>query len=327
MKIISLFSGSGGLDLGLIQAGHQIVWAIDNYYDAYMTYKINIGDHIILADIRDISPIDIPAADVVIGGFPCQGFSVANTGRSKEDKRNVLYMEMIKFIRHIKPMFFIAENVKGILNLAKGKVFEMILGDFNDMEYCVQHKILKAADFGVPQKRERVFIVGRRRDVKFDMLFPKPTHTAPQLADSLGLKPWVSIGEALASIPDPDQPHSLKNHTYSKYKLRFNGYLGHRTIDPSKPSPTVTARGDDRGGVVVLHHPSNKRRMSARELATVQSFPLDFEFFGTQSSVYRQIGNSVPPPLGLAIGKSLSKLSPKTQKAICYEPIQPNSNF
>ena len=107
----------------------------------------------------------------------------------------------------------------------------------------------------------------------------------------------------MKNIPDPDLPHALKNHEYSKYKLRFNGYIGHRRIDPNQPAPTVTARGDDKGGVVVLHHPNNLRRMSCRELATVQSFPLDFEFYGTRSSVYRQIGNAVPPLLAKAIAE------------------------
>lgn len=100
------------------------------------------------------------------------------------------------------------------------------------------------------------------------------------------LKSWVTIMEALNSVP---------NHECSKYKLRFNGHLGHRHIDPRKPSPTVTARGDEKGGVVVLHHPSNKRRMTARELAAVQSFPDNFVFAGTKTSAYRQIANAVPP--------------------------------
>ncbi len=93
------------------------------------------------------------------------------------------------------------------------------------------------------------------------------------------------------------------NHTYSEYKLRFNGYIGHREIDPSKPAPTVTGRGDNKGGVVVLHHPNNKRRMSVRELAATQSFPLDYKFVGTQSSAYRQVANAVPPLMAEAIAK------------------------
>jgi DNA (cytosine-5)-methyltransferase 1 len=115
----------------------------------------------------------------------------------------------------------------------------------------------------------------------------------------------VTAGGALGDLPDPDQPHGLKNHTYSKYKLRFNGYLGHRAIDPDMPAPTVTARGDNRGGVVVLHHPSNERRMSVRELATIQSFPVDFFFDCTQSAAYRLIGNAVAPRMGLQVALAL----------------------
>ena len=139
---------------------------------------------------------------------------------------------------------------------------------------------------------------------------PTPTHQ--QVSDLFSNAcPWVSVGEALAGIPDPDGEHELVNHTYSKFKLKFNGYIGNRAIDPKKPSPTVTARGDSKGGVVVLHHPNNKRRMSVRELATVQSFPIDYEFYGSNSSAYRQIGNAVPPLLAKAIAEmfpiSLSK--------------------
>ena len=121
----------------------------------------------------------------------------------------------------------------------------------------------------------------------------------------LGLKPWLSVGEALAHLPEPEKGGHIPNHECSKYKLRFNGHLGHREIDPTKPAPTVTSRGDDRGGVVVLHHPNNHRRMTARELAAVQSFPDDFVFTGRKTAAYRQISNAVPPLLGEAIGKML----------------------
>lgn len=160
--------------------------------------------------------------------------------------------------------------------------------------------MLNAADFGVPQKRERVIILGVRNDVNFKLEYPAPTHCEfPELFENK--QPWVSIGEVLKDIPEPEDVHDLFNHTYSKFKLKFNGYLGNRAIDPAKPAPTVTARGDGRGGVVVLHHPKNHRRMSARELALTQSFPVDFVFEGNNSSVYRQIGNAVPPMMALAL--------------------------
>lgn len=301
MKVASLFAGAGGLDLGFIRVGHEVVWANDNFHDAVETYRINVGNHIVEGDVRELSHLDIPDHDILIGGFPCQGFSVANTKRHVNDSRNSLYLEMLRIIKEKKPKFFVAENVKGILSLDKGKVFEMILKDFSEANYDVQYKLLNAADYGVPQNRMRVFIVGKRKDIDYELKFPEPTHGKSDLFNDLELEPHIGIGEALRNIPAPDESHNLKNHEYSKFKLKFNGYIGNRMIDPEKPAPTVTARGDDKGGVVVLHHPSNTRRMSARELAATQSFPLDYEFFGTKSSVYRQIGNAVPPLLAEAI--------------------------
>ncbi|MCI6091024.1 DNA cytosine methyltransferase [bacterium] len=298
MKVVSLFSGAGGLDLGFKMAGHEIIWANDLYGDAVETYRRNLGDHIICEDISKIKADDVPDCDIIIGGFPCQGFSVANTKRHENDERNTLYKELIRIIDSKKPKFFLAENVKGLTNLAKGKVFEMILKDFENLGYVVKHKILNAADYGVPQTRQRVIIVGVRKDIDFEYVYPQPTHDKN---GENGLPRWVSVGEAMSVIPDPDLPNDLPNHEYSKYKLNFNGYIGHRELDPDKPAPTVTARGDNKGGVVILPHPNATRRMSCRELATVQSFPLNYYFFGNRSSVYRQIGNAVPPLLGFAV--------------------------
>lgn len=303
MKVVSLFSGAGGLDLGFIMAGHEIIWANDLYEDAVSTYRKNLGNHIVCEDISKISAEDIPDCDIVIGGFPCQGFSVANTKRHVGDERNELYKQLIRIITAKKPKFFLAENVKGLTNLAKGAVFKMILNDFSEMGYKVSYKVLNAADYGVPQTRLRVIIVGVRSDIDWEYAFPAPTNT---LGGSDSLPDWVSVSEALADIPDPDLPNNLPNHTYSKYKLNINGYLGHRLLDPNKPAPTVTARGDSRGGVVIHPHPNGLRRMSCRELATVQSFPLTYEFCGNNSSVYRQIGNAVPPLLGYAVAKQFN---------------------
>ena len=304
MKVVSLFSGAGGLDLGFKMAGHEIVWANDLYGDAVETYRNNLGDHIVCDDIFNVDASSVPDCDIVIGGFPCQGFSVANVKRNVADERNKLYQQLVRIIEAKMPVFFVAENVKGICSLGKGQILKMILDDLTQIGYKVQAKVLNAADYGVPQLRQRVFIIGVRNDIDFSYEYPSPTHNAD---GTNGLKKWVAVGEALAGLPDPDKPNNVPNHDYSKYKLRFNGYLGHRTIDPEKPAPTVTARGDDKGGVVVLHHPNNERRMSCRELATVQSFPLDYAFSGNRSSVYRQIGNAVPPKLAYSVAKQFNK--------------------
>ena len=306
MTVVSLFCGAGGFDLGFVQAGYQVVWANDNWSDAVETYRRNLGDHVFLEDIEKISDDRVPNADIVIGGFPCQGFSAANTGRTAGDRRNTLYLELLRIVKTKRPRFFVAENVKGILSLDRGRVFQMIRGDFEQAGYRVRHAVLNAADYGVPQRRERVFLLGVSYDHDLDPVFPPPrTHAPKGEAAALGLKPWVGVGDALAGIPEPWEPHDLSNHECTKYKLRFNGYLGHRTVDGELPAPTITARGDDRGGVVIQHHPTNHRRLSAREAAVVQSFPLDYVFFGTKTSVYRQVANAVPPIVAKAIAESL----------------------
>ncbi len=290
------------MDLGFLQAGYRIVWANDIWDEAVKTYRLNLGNHIFCGDIglQDVSAL--PDADVLIGGFPCQGFSVANRTRHTGDQRNQLYLELLRVLVAKQPRFFLAENVKGILSIGGGEVFKLILSDFEGAGYEVQHAVLNAADYGVPQRRERVFFFGKRMDVPGNFRFPpKPTHGPKELCALTGLKPWVSIGQALASLPDPAGSHGLLNHEFTKYKLRFNGFLGHRITNPEMPSPTITARGDDRGGVVIHHHPSNTRRLSAREVATIQTFPTDFNFFGPKTSAYRQIANAVPPMLARVI--------------------------
>lgn len=299
LRIASLFSGAGGLDLGFKRAGFEIVWANDNDRDAVETYKRNIGDHCVLGDIEDLDIKDIPRVDGIIGGFPCQGFSVANTQRAVDDSRNALYRSFVKAVKITQPKFFLAENVKGILSLGGGKVFRHILKDFEKVGYLCNYALVNAADYGVPQSRQRVLILGIRIDLATKEIVwpPKPTHKSRH----------ISVGEALADIPDPDRPNKLKNHVYSQFKLKFNGYISNRYVDPSEPSPTITARGDHKGGAMILHHPSNKRRMTCREVAIIQGFPMTFEFKGSMTSVYKQIGNAVPPPLAFASAKQILK--------------------
>jgi len=304
MKVVSLFSGAGGLDLGFIWAGHTIVWANDLFEDAVKTYRLNIGDHIVLNNIYDVQSDNIPDCDIVIGGFPCQGFSVANTGRHEDDERNKLYLEMIRVIKDKSPKFFLAENVKGILSIGKGQVFNNILNDFSSLGYRVSYQLVNSADYGVPQRRQRVLIVGVRNDIPFQFQFPIPTHSKE--ADLLR-QPWVTVNDAIGGLPAPDTPNDLLNHVYSKFKIKFNGYIGHRPVDPNLPAPTVTARGDDKGGTVILPHPNGTRRMTCRELALIQSFPIDFKFVGGIASVCRQIGNAVPPLLAKQVALMFNK--------------------
>lgn len=311
MRIVSLFAGAGGLDLGLIQSGHEIVWANDIDPDAVSTYRKNIGAHVVPGDVADLASKDIPSCDVVAGGFPCQGFSQANLLRFEKDERNRLYLEFKRVVAEKRPRYFIAENVRGILSLGNGKVIEKIERDFASCGYRVQKRLFNVANYGVPQNRWRVIIAGTRKDLptELDFRFPSPTHTSQRAARSLGLKPWVTIGQALASIPEPGTPHNLPNHIFSKYKVTNRNFTGHRMTDPDKPSPTILARGNGKGGVCAIQHPLNHRRMSIRESAAIQTFPLDFEFDGKMNSCYRQVGNAVPVLFARHLGKSLAELS------------------
>jgi len=200
-KVTSLFSGCGGLDLGFINAGFEVVWANDFFSDAVETYKNNIDTHIVLGDITKIPSEKIPDDfDVLLGGFPCQGFSVANTKRNMDDKRNFLYKELLRLIKDKQPKFFVGENVKGLLSMQQGKVIEMIIEDFRSIGYKVEYKLLKASDYGVPQNRERVVIIGNRLGLKNP--FPKITHGLENNLFDRNLKPYVSVKEVVGHLAD-----------------------------------------------------------------------------------------------------------------------------
>lgn len=309
MKIISLFSGAGGLDLGLIQAGNQVIWANDIDPDAVATYKKNIGNHIICANIKDVDIVTLPDdADVVVGGFPCQGFSQANLHRIVDDERNLLYKFFYKIIKEKQPRFFIAENVRGILSLGEGSVIKSIIADFEDAGYITSVNLIHMADYGVPQARQRVIIIGQRSDIDKKMLFLFPKKTNGKDGQP---QPWVSIKNALDHYPEPDEPNNYINHKCSAYKVEYKNFTGHRITDPSKPSPTILARGNGKGGVCAIPHYNGKRRLTIRESATVQTFPETFEFIGQMNSCYRQIGNAVPVKFAFLLGKELMRLERK----------------
>jgi DNA (cytosine-5)-methyltransferase 1 len=306
MKVVSLFCGAGGLDLGFEQAGHKIIWANDFDKYAVETYKRNLGKdtEVILSPIENIPSSEIPEADIVLGGFPCQGFSMANPYRSPEDKRNELYLELLRVIQDKKPKFFLAENVVGLTNLGgydspedkkkkTGRVFKMVLADFRDAGYKVNWKILNSADFGVPQVRKRVIIIGVRNDIDFTYKFPEPI---------LDKDNYKTLQDAISDLPK-DFSDEVANHSGSQHKVKINNYLGNRKLHWSKPSPTIVGRGGGTGGAVIHPHPNGERRLSVRECARIQSFPDDFIFQGSNGACYRQIGNAVPPKMAYYLGR------------------------
>jgi len=212
--VVSLFSGCGGLDLGFINAGFEIIWANDFFPEAVKTYQENIGHHIVLGDIVKIKSKDIPDGfDILLGGFPCQGFSVANTKRSMEDERNFLYREMLRIIKDKQPKIFLAENVKGLLSMHQGKVIEMIINDFKKLGYIVDYKLVNTADYGIPQQRERVIIIGNKIGV--ENKFPEKSHQNRHIAvrDIVG---------DLADVRIRDLPFSLDEKKIYNHVARTN---------------------------------------------------------------------------------------------------------
>jgi DNA (cytosine-5)-methyltransferase 1 len=305
MTILSLFSGAGGLDLGLIKSGNKIIWANDIDENAAATYRKNIGSHIICADIKEVCIAELPVADVVAGGFPCQGFSMANMLRNADDERNKLYRYYYQVIKQKQPKYFIAENVKGILSLDKGNIIKEIIAEFSEAGYNTTYRLCNMADFGIPQNRQRVIIIGQRKDIGNTIIFRFPEKTNGR--DGIP-KAWVSIRETIGHFPDPDSENNMLNHVYSSYKVEFRNFTGHRQTDPDKPSPTILARGNGKGGVCAIPHYNGKRRLTIRESAAIQTFPEDFEFVGQMNSCYRQIGNAVPVQFASLLGKELIRL-------------------
>lgn len=224
LKVAGLFSGCGGLDLGFIQAGYEVVWANDFNPDAVVTYKKNIGNHIICGDITKIKSSEIPDDfDVLLGGFPCQGFSIANSKRNMGDSRNFLYLEMLRIIKDKKPKFFVAENVKGLLSMENGRVINMIVNDFSKLGYKVNYKLLRASDYGVPQHRERVFIIGNRIGVENP--FPKISHGISNNLFENNLKPFVSVKEVVGHLSESRisiKPLKIEDKTIYNHIARTN---------------------------------------------------------------------------------------------------------
>lgn len=198
IRIVSLFSGGGGLDYGFLNAGYKIVWAIDNERNAVETYKVNIGDHIVCKDINEILVSSLPKCEVVIGGPPCQSFSLAGN-RKTDDIRGKLVWKYLDIIEHLQPQAFLFENVLGLLsakNRDGEKVFPLLYKAFENLGYTINAKVVNAMEYGVPQRRKRIIIVGIKGNRAF--VFPDATHGKTSKS---GTKP-VSVEDALDDLPD-----------------------------------------------------------------------------------------------------------------------------
>lgn len=298
----SLFSGCGGLDLGFVWAGCKILWANDSDLAATKTYKEYMGDHITHCDVQNYSIEKLKKVDIIIGGFPCQDFSVIWKRPGLNGTRGNLYSYLVKAIRIHKPKVFIVENVKGIISIDKGKAIKKIKSDFEKIGYQISADVYNFADYGAPQTRERVLLIGIRDDLKFKFKKIPPTHTK-----------HVTAGEALkgvGKIKHNNQQQNIADKTKKMLALipegknfsavpkespyYVKGMISHvyRRLHRKKPSTTIIANG---GGGTWGYHFKENRSLTNRERARLFGFPDDMEFFGSMSEVRRQIGNAVPP--------------------------------
>lgn len=330
MKVVSLFAGCGGLDLGLINSGHEIVLATDFDKDCKSTYDKNFDHPLLLKDVKKLKGSELPEYDLLTGGFPCQGFSVANLYRDVKDERNELYLEIVRLLNETNPKYFLAENVPGILSLGKGEVVKQIMKEFSEigidegkLGYEVHKYKLNAADYGVPQGRRRVIFLGVSKGITEDKRKELFDNFPPQKTNSIkvedNLPPQKTLREAIGDLPEPytKQGEEILNHYGTKHKVKINGYMGNRKLSWDKPGPTMVGRGGGTGGPVIAVHPNCERRFTVRETARIQSFPDDFEFLGSTSSQFRQIGNAVAVDFAYHLGKVLKdfedgKLKQKT---------------
>ena len=295
LKVASLFSGCGGLDYSFHTETEKfnIIYVNDFDKDSCNTYE---NFYKFKPECKDIKEVEtIPDCDILLGGFPCQGFSVANIYRKEEDNRNDLYKELVRLLEKKQPKYFIFENVKGILSLGgyennedkkskKGKVFKMILNDLSKCNYKIHTKLFKLKYYDIPQNRERVIFIGIRNDIAEKITFKWPEESQ---------EITKTLKDAISDLP-LEYKEELQ-HIGTKHKVKLTGYIGNRELDWNKISPTITGRGGGTGGPIINIHPSNTRRMTVREYARIQTFPDEFIFKGSISSMYRQIGNAVPP--------------------------------
>lgn len=339
-KIISLFSGCGGLDLGFTNAGFKVAFANDYDKITWETFEKNHKMKIDGRSITDIKSEELPDADGIIGGPPCQSWSLAGAMRGIDDDRGKLFYEYVRILKDKQPAFFLAENVPGIISSAHISEFNKILNAFSKIGYNVSYKLLDARDYGVPQERKRVIVVGYHKRLGKTFEFPKPTHakSATITIDGKKLLPWVKLKDAIGDLPEPKAAKD-KNRTNETLEIANHEYMngGFSTIYLSRNrrktwddcSFTIQA-----GGRHAPLHPSSakmikvsadkwefegknpkQRRMSVREAARIQTFPDDFTFCYTGiADGYKMIGNAVPVKLAEAVAKKIISDLKSTEK-------------
>jgi DNA (cytosine-5)-methyltransferase 1 len=326
-KVISLFSGCGGADLGLVggfeylnqhykSLPFDIIHASDIDKKAIATYRRNFKHPSFVEDVHNLT-FENQKVDIVVGGFPCQPFSTVNPTKTPEKKESQLFWEMARVIQETTPKVFIAENVKGFYSLKQGYYFKLACEEFESLGYKLSYQILKASHYGIPQKRERVFIVGVRKDLINNFSFPQPTH-GNEIQEEVPLKRIVT------NLYPENNKYFFSERAVAGVKNAKNNMKRALAQNLHEPCLTITSHlakvSLNSRDPVLLVDPSKElyRRFTPKEAAGIQSFPENFEFVGSEADAYRQIGNAVPPVLMWHIGNAvIEALANQPALALC----------
>ncbi|WP_034597363.1 DNA cytosine methyltransferase [Lacrimispora aerotolerans] len=321
MKLVSFFSGAGGLDLGFEKAGFDIVFA--NEYDKTIwdTYRKNHSSPLDTRDIRQIQSSEVPDCDGIIGGPPCQSWSEAGALKGIEDARGQLFFDYIRILRDKQPKFFLAENVVGMLSSRHQQAVENIKHQFINAGYDLSVTLINVSDYGIPQDRKRVFYIGTRKDLGKSFVFPEATHDFKNLQQAIGdlqdtALPALDKNKANPNVIIPNHEYFFGNYStifMSRNRVRQWDECGF-TVQASgrqaqlHPQAPIMPKLDKNKHIFVEGKEHLYRRMTIRECARLQTFPDDFEFIYTKvDDGYKMVGNAVPVEMARIIAESIKK--------------------
>ena len=336
IKVASFFCGCGGSDLGILgdfkflkehyaPLPFEISYALDFDKYAVETYNANFEHPAVCDNIKNVDINQIEEFDLLLGGFPCQSFSTVNPNKDTNDDRANLYKELVKILKAKQPKFFICENVKGLVTLQKGEILKKVVTEFESVGYKVKYRVLLASNFGIPQKRERVFIIGVRNDINVGFKFPAETHSETNLFST---KKWVPLKKVIPQLAIEDKKYYFSQRAVEGMKNAKNNMKGGLYQDLEGQCLTITSHlaktSLNSRDPVLLVNPEKEiyRRFTPEEAASIQSFPENFVFPVSETQAYRQIGNAIPPVLMWHVANALAENLNTMSKSIQVNELQ-----
>jgi len=298
---IDLFAGIGGIRLGFEQACNDLSCVFTSEIDKFscLTYNANFNNDIIFGDITKVENKDIPKHDILLAGFPCQAFSVAGQRKGFDDARGTLFFEIARIVEYHKPQVLFLENVKGLINHDKGNTFKTILSILEQLEYKVYYKVLNTKDFGLPQNRERIYIVCfKNKNIQFEFPLPFPLEVKVKYILETTVDNKYTLSNKMW------QWHQIRK---AKHKEKGTGF-GYSLCDEKSYTRTLSARYYKDGNEILIPQENlNPRKLTPRECARLQGFPDSFKIVVSDTQAYKQFGNSVSVPIIKYIAKNIFK--------------------